>query len=386
MAGDETKEDFGQSNREPEVWQVAAGKRSRHYEDIFYDWGIATIGPGWEGEWDAVKCSKPEVISRLKEDGEKTPVVLENFASKVMPGDYIILKIGLEPIAIGEVQEYKDGKAYFWNECFRLVDGWDLGHCIKVKWRKLAKGDLTLTKELTQSKFQKTHYDKQKIIDTFKNGQTELSKSVQDIERLTAPKESGENEFKNQLEEELQKRYQTSTDNFKDRVNVIWKTILKLKDTAKEFEIAEGSEEEAKIFFIVPLLQSLGWTYKNISIEHHEIDLALSYSGFNSRDFDKEKENMNIIIEAKHVGGGLENAKKQADEYRKRGLTNLKQFVVSNGINYYTYISKDVKNPDDEWKKSAYLDIKNLWIDGPRYRPDVKGAIELLAQLYHHQN
>jgi len=360
------------------IWQVAAGEKSRHYEDIFCDWGIAAIGPGWCGKWDEVKYNESEIIKEVEKDGMRSRRVLRDFASRVKAGDYIVLKIGKDPIAVGEVQKFSKDKVYFWKESFRMIDGWDLGHCIKVKWKKLTEEEKSQIPKLSDSKFCRVHSNNREIINTFKNNaSTVQSKSTQDIECLPIPKILEENEFKSRLEEELQTLHQTNDDNSKDKINGIWKTISNLKKTAEDFEMAEGSEEEAKIFFIVPLLQSLGWTYKNIAIEHGNLDFALSREGFNSRSLKEEKGKVDIMIEAKHLGGGLESAAKQAKDYYKKGLTNLKLIVVSNGINYYTY----VKDGDSGWNKSAYLDIYNLWADGPPYRPGVGGAITLLAQL-----
>ncbi len=351
---------------EEKVWQIAAGSRDRDYIKMFYDWGIATIGPGHLGKWDEREYKKAGDNVVNKNDIN----TLRRFAKEVKPGNYIILKIGKEVRAIGVVEEYKEGNAYFWKENFKYVDGWELGHCIKVKWRKI-KG-LKLSRGLSIQKF-RSYTANQKDIDKIKriikSKKPINSKSLYKIENLKLPEKLLEGNYKRYLKPVF-KNSGTTPEEF-------WKQVSKLQKYVNENELYNYSEEEVKIFLIIPILNALGFCNKHIALEHKHIDILLSYEGFTKRDFnDKEKNKVKIIIESKRVNQGILYANKQSEEYLKIfNGKNLKYRIVSNGLVSYIYDSNTKEGP------KACLDIKNLWIKNLPYDDQIKGAVEFIRKL-----
>ncbi|MCL4373903.1 MAG: type I restriction enzyme HsdR N-terminal domain-containing protein [Candidatus Marsarchaeota archaeon] len=350
-----------------QVWQVAAGTQNRDYTNLFYKWGIATVGPGVEGEWDENRYNNSDKV------GKRDKSLLKQFVKDVKPGDYIILKVGKNAKAIGVIEKYEESKAYFWNENFRYIDGWQLGHCLKVKWREPKnKKKLKLRKTLTEQRFCRYSGDDGEIEKKFKSLKPVKSKSLEDIKMLGIPKGLKDENY----EEHLKPIF-----NDINKLKKFWKEISGLQKYAIDhYDTSNYSEEEAKIFFIVPILKALGWSNEHIAIEHEKVDILLSYKDFTTRDFDNEKEKnkVDVIIESKRMDEGLGDAKNQANNYLKKFKKDEIKYIVSNGLVSYIY----KKNED---KKIACLDIENLWIEHLPYDNEVKGAKEFLNLMLYHE-
>ena len=347
-----------------QVWQIAAGTWNRNYTKLFYDWGIATIGPGSEGKWDEKKYNSNKV-------GERDKRLLKRLATEVKPNDYIILKVGKDAEAIGIVEEYKNGKAYFWDENFKYIDGWQLGHCLKVKWREPEKEKkLKLSKTLAEQRFCRYSGDGEEIEKRFKSFKPVKSKSLEDIKRLGIPKGLKDENY----EEHLKPIF---NDNDINKLKKFWKKISGLQKYAIDHDTSNYSEEEAKIFFIVPILKALGWSNEHIAIEHEKVDILLSYRDFITRDFDnkEEKNKVDVIIESKRMDEGLGYAKDQVNNYSKKFKKDEIKYIVSNGLVSYIYKKNEVNQLEDP---IACLDIENLWIEHLPYNNKVKGAKEFI--------
>lgn len=350
------------------IWQIAAGTGSRDYSKLFYDWGIATIGTGLNNAWNEKEYNENSGLGPTEKN------MLKKFANDIKPGDYIILKIGKNIKAIGIVEEYKNGKAYFWNENFKYIDGWHLGHCVKVKWVKLENQKFKLSKKLSESRFCKYWADDKdidKIKKTFESLKPISHKSLKDIEKLKLPEKLHEKNYENYLKPIF--------DNLQiSNLKEFWEKISRLQEYTNS-DIYNYSEEEVKIFFIIPILNALGWYNENIAVEHKNVDILLSYNGFTARDLDKEKENnnVNIIIESKRLDQGLVYAADQINKYLKN-FKNIKYYILSNGIVSYIYKKNENSINSDP---IACLDIENLWVEYLPYNHKIKGAIEFLKLM-----
>ena len=95
------------------VWQVSAGPWDRSYLDVFLNYGVALIGPGDPGPWQAQRS-----------DDEFEGSFVRRFATELECGDVLLLRMGLSTIwAIGLV-----ASRYEYLSQFDDVNGWDLQH------------------------------------------------------------------------------------------------------------------------------------------------------------------------------------------------------------------------------------------------------------------
>ena len=223
--------------------------------------------------------------------------------------------------------------------------------------------------------------DIEKIETQFKSFKPVKSKSLEDIKRLGTP-------------------IRLDKKNYEEHLKPIFKDIDKLKKFCDEIfglqEYAKGmdqdtsnySEEEAKIFFIVPILNALGWSNEHIAIEHENVDILLSRDKFITRNFNSkdknedEKNKVDFIIESKRVDEGLVYAADQIKNYSKKFKKDEIKYIVSNGFVSYLY----KKNGDNKSiDKIACLDIENLWIEHLPYNKEVKGAIEFIKLMLYNE-
>ena len=104
------------------IWQVSAGPTSRAYADVFLKHGVALIGPGDSGPWNADR-----------DDAVFEGSIVRRFASEITPGDVVLLRTGLTRVAaVGLV-----ASEYQYLNAFDDVNGWDLQHSRRVRWGRL---------------------------------------------------------------------------------------------------------------------------------------------------------------------------------------------------------------------------------------------------------
>ena len=111
-------------------WQVGAGYGARDCSQIFLDYGVMLIGPGYTGKYDKNKDffrkNKNVPIYKLN--------TIKAFAEKVKKDDIVVLKRPSgkkwKVLAVGTVKKSE----YQFLEVFDDVEGWNLQHCRKVKW------------------------------------------------------------------------------------------------------------------------------------------------------------------------------------------------------------------------------------------------------------
>ncbi|MFO0722848.1 MAG: hypothetical protein U1E65_03620 [Myxococcota bacterium] len=112
------------------TWVVANGFDEMDLSAVFLRVGVALIGPGEYGDW----FDNPSVYAEKLRPGEVP--LLRAFCEDVKVGDRIALRNAAHQIlAVGEVSG-----PYRYEPIFRAVDvkGWDLQHCRRVNWKKLA--------------------------------------------------------------------------------------------------------------------------------------------------------------------------------------------------------------------------------------------------------
>jgi predicted type IV restriction endonuclease len=90
------------------------------------------------------------------------------------------------------------------------------------------------------------------------------------------------------------------------------------------------SEEEMVAHFVVPFLRALGWPPELIAVDWRRIDVAVF------RSLQRTPGNLQMVIEAKRLGAGVEGALDQAPAYM-RALGVVCDVAVSDGVRYRVY-------------------------------------------------
>jgi hypothetical protein len=113
------------------IWQVGGGLAGSPYDELFVKYGLALIGPGDAGRWT------PE-----RNDGDFDGSYVRRFATEPQIGDVILLRVGSDKVvAVGKI-----ASEYQYLEQFDDVNGWDLQHARRVRWRVLSSPEVFPTR------------------------------------------------------------------------------------------------------------------------------------------------------------------------------------------------------------------------------------------------
>lgn len=331
------------------IWQVAAGDGSRDYADIFLKFGVILVGPGSEGNYFDNK------ETYINQQHWAYRPFIPTIAEQMKQGDFVVLKKPQsnewEIIAIGEVVS-----DYIHTETFGDVDGWDLQHCRRIKWKipeektiisGLRRGTLVAINR------QDPIVEAQKI---WNHGKEIIPEGIPETtEEITV----------DELIDSIMEQGLPVTS-----LELIANTIWKLRRIAKWYSWhgSDVGKHEIRTFLIVPLFTSLGWGEQKIKIEWNNIDVSifdLPYS---------QKAKPVLLIESKRLWDGLLYAPKQAEQYAKQ-LPACKIFIVSDGIRYKLY-----ERENNGWKYSAYMNLMSPKKRHPYYK-EVKGAVEFFMKI-----
>ena len=343
-------------------WQLASGDSSRDYSQVLLDFGVACVGPGKYGS-----CHQDTWRDLYEFQNVPTPDMrrIARFLS-IEAGDRIIMKSGKRiAIAIGEVLPQERG-IYEFARRFDDVDGWDLQHCIRVKWKPVGL------------KFNRNVFDQHTISEFTSPTFTKLIEAKARNKDPIEPK--GQVHDLGHYEpfhyEALERILTWQGIRIADAENVS-QTIRRTEKLAKWYlsqaQLAAG-EHEIRTFLVVPLLEALGWSPQQIRIEKtfskKKLDLVLY-----ARPSD---ELPCVLIETKRMYQGSANAIEQAKEYIRtvEGLKHLQVFIVTDGVRYWRY---DRVGP--EWMASAYMNFEIPRPENLAY-PGLKGMYDLLISLH----
>ena len=297
------------------VWQVSAGPWDRSYVDVFLDYGVALIGPGDPGPWDAERS-----------DEEYEGSFVRRFATELDCGDVLLLRTGLSTIrAVGLV-----ASIYQYSPQFDDVNGWDLQHTRRVRWCLLPEpfdfGSSIFG--ANPSRLSRTHsqdileYAARFVQSPPTDWQTrELPSLPEEEPELGAPP-SELREIVAQIHD-LVGLY--GTDAFGER----------------------PSEDELVAHYVVPFLRALGWPVEKIVVKWRHIDVCVFAT------LPRVPENCLYLIEAKRLGAGVEGALGQAKRYVSM-LSVPRDVVVTDGIRYRMY---DAQN---NFAPIAYANLAHL--------------------------
>jgi hypothetical protein len=331
------------------IWQVAAGDGSRDYADVFLKFGVILVGPGSEGEYFSNKDAY-----NYQDSWAYRPFI-KPLAEELAKGDLVVLKrpsgYSWEIVAVGEITS-----DYLFENVFSDVDGWDLQHCRKIRWRTPLSQ--TIISGLRRGTLVRVN-NQQAVDEVYKvwsNGQQVIS--------ITIPVEPEEISV-DQLIDSLMIEGLPG-----QNAELIANTIWRLRRVAKWYSShgSEVGEHEIRTFLIVPLLTSLGWAEQKINIEWNNIDVALF-----DTPYSKQSKPL-VIIESKRLWDGLRYAPDQAISYAQSYPT-CDRFIVSDGIRYKLF-----RREGDLWRYAAYMNLLAPKRIHP-YESGVDGAVSFFLSV-----
>ena len=331
------------------LWQVAAGDGSRDYADVFLKFGVILVGPGSPGNYFTNKATYAD-----QNHWAYRPFI-PTIAEVINKGDIVVLKrpsgSQWEVIAVGEILS-----DYEFLDAFSDVDGWDLQHGRRVKWKTPEKR--TVISGLRRGTLFSVNNQNaiSEIDNVWKHGVHFPSEQV--------PPSVSEISVDDLIDSLMEKGLPSNS--AEDITHTIWR----LRRIARWYsqQEAEVGEHEIRTFLIVPLLTSLGWAEQKLKIEWNNIDIAIFDSPYSTKSVPV------ALIESKRLWDGLRYAPEQGKIYAHR-FPSCRYFVVSDGMRYKLYEKKK-----DDWQFSSYMNLMSPKRSHPYYK-NVKGAVDFFLKL-----
>ena len=281
------------------IWQVGGGLEGSPYDELFVKYGLALIGPGDAGRWT------PE-----RNDGDFDGSYVRRFATEPQIGDVILLRVGSDKVvAVGKI-----ASEYQYLEQFDDVNGWDLQHARRVRWRVLSSPEVFPTRVFGANppRFSAVSSDAmmQFANDVMATGIEGWQYAT--LPLLPPPQPQWENppEFLDKLVGLAQ-----------DWARMIWQE--------KSF-CGIPSEDEMLVHFVVPFFRGLGWPQELLALKWNYMDLAVF------RMLPRTPENCVLVVEAKRLGVGAESALQQAIDYSNK-LSTRRDVLLTDGFRYRLY-------------------------------------------------
>lgn len=295
---------------------------------------------------------------------------------RVKEGDVVIIKHGRNKIlGAGKVIK-RNGKVHDDDEeWLGDFDGWDLSTYANVEWHRPPKPIKTSSMlgmgtimTVPNSRHQKIAND---IIKKYPKFPSKLKPNLKKIRTL---------EDEEIIEFLISEGFRPG--NAEELTNTFNRIRLLANFYYNNCEWGEVREHETRTFLIIPLLFALGWSEQKLKIElgiedRKRVDIAAFTKPFLGGDWDNEKENCKLIIEAKGFSKGLDTVREQAIAYAK-SFPKCKKVIVSNGFSYKAFIRK--KDGTFSTKPIAYMNLLNPTNRHPLY-PASKGTLKVFKLL-----
>jgi hypothetical protein len=331
-----------------QIWIIAAGHPNRDYSSVFLKHDVMFMGPSMK------------LGNALNAEYAGSGMSIENqtnrFAKAPMAGDRIILRVGKEIVAVGEIpdaSQHDVETGYQIDPTFYAVLGWELGHSRRVLWSENIKPSADL----------QTYVDGYRQMATF--FQIQDAKIIKEISALSAALFDRKlkpmpdpNEYKEYSWDELAiNLFNSGISN--QSVESIIKALEQARRLNSWYHIeSEGggrypTEHEVVSHMVLPFLLALGWSHQQIAVEWNKVDIAL----FGRTPTDEK--NCRIVIEVKGLGKEIAHVLEQPLGYVENlKLTNVDKIVVTDGKDFYIY----EKNQNGTFNQecSGYLNVSRL--------------------------
>ena len=294
--------------------------------EFFIRYGVALLWPGDSGPW----------VPHYYKDNYALESWVEWFAQSMSDGDAILLRTGPSCIrAVGLVVG-----EYSYEDRFDDVHGFDLQHCRRVRWSKLPQDYDFGESVFTQGRFSRVRSETvcQYVSDFLHSPPTRWQTAA-------LPELPAEEPPLAEVPPVLQGLVASVTD------------LVPLFINAQAFG-EPPSEDEMITHFVVPLLRALGWPPERIAVKWRYVDVAVF------RSLPRTPEHCQLVIEAKRLGAGVEEALVQAKGYVK-ALGRPIDVILTDGIRYRMYACLPAATgaePEDQsyFNPIAYANLARL--------------------------
>lgn len=329
----------------PQVWQIACGEKGRRYQRLFLDHDVMILGPGRFGPY-ARRLYEENPDARAEGLGKIT--YIRQLATKVHPGDLVLLRHGYKVLAIGVVDS-----EYFHSTAFDDVYGWDLEHCRRVIWQRQHDDSLRRLQSkasLFDDRKQIPTFTRVKharILDPIRDLLAQITqRPLNDIPETPPPPLTPE-----QLSDAL---FQEGLGY--DACLHVERAIRKLRGLLdwynKERSPGRPTEHEVVAHMILPLMLALGWSEQLLALEWKKIDLAV----FTHTPTDTTT--CGLVCEAKGMGRPLQETVEQAVRYCETNtLEHCRKILVADG-GYFSLYRKVAGAWEAE--PSGYVSLRKL--------------------------
>jgi hypothetical protein len=308
----------------PTVWQISSGLRSGPYAETFLRHGVGLVGPGDTGPWRPGESLAAWPHIRL-------------FTSEVQQGDVLLLRSGSSVLqAIGIV-----ASDYLYLNQFDDENGWDLQHARRVRWFRLPEDHC-----FDGAVFMGPSLGRVVQPEVISYAKRFVNSPPTDWQTASLPPLPPEEADLDEVPAALQEIIAVACDL---GGGLYW--------DGQAFG-SPPSESEMVAHLVVPFLRALGWPQEQIAVEWQYVDVALF------RALPRSAETCHLIVEAKQVGFGLDEALEQAKAYVQTIGAEC-DILVTNGIRYRLHAR------DQGYAPVAYANLCRL----------KRSATELFARL-----
>lgn len=341
------------------VWQIAAGDSpERYYGDLFLKYGLAAVGPGDPGSF----IDKQEFYAR---DERAYRSFMRPFCEQIAVDDLLVLKRPVtrsewEVIAVGRV-----ASKYLYVPGLEDVEGWDLQHVVRVRWRipteprkifGLARGTL---KRINKPELR------------------ELAQILWDDHAATEKEPDELPAQPSKMTDEVLISLLIDKGVSSMVAETTAATVRRLRRLADWYSRRGGDigEHEIRTFLVTPLLLALGWPEQRVRIEYKRADIALWDKPFDQRGALVER-----IVETKRLYHALgDGPAVQAAAYAA-GHPSCRALIVTDGFRYKLLQKSPSGVRGHGWAETAYANLLKLRVNHP-LDPNINGAGALFLAM-----
>jgi hypothetical protein len=309
------------------IWQIAPPATvANSVAEFCLRHGITLLWPGDRGPWSPDRYSDDFALSDW----------VRWFAEDMKDGDAVLLRAGLSCIrAVGLITG-----EYAWEERFDDVHGFDLQHCRRVRWCRLPE-----EYDFGEAVFTRGRLSRVQQVSVRQYVSSFLNSAPMQWQTAPLPELPPEAPPLEEVPPALQSLVATASD------------LVSLFYDAQAFG-EPPSEDELIVHFVIPFLRALGWSPERIAMKWRNVDVALF------RALPRTPENCQVLIEAKRLGAGVEQALDQAVGY-VRALGARADVLVTDGLRYRLYSSPPLEGSPSEidpaqFKPVAYANLVRL--------------------------